>query len=83
MKFLKNILGMLNDFICMLYPKYCEDCGDFLFKFEDQYCLYCRWKFPWNISDKKLEKLIENNKEIEEYSYVGTDIEDENINNLN
>lgn len=79
---MNDVLGLLYDFIRLMFPKCCEDCGDLLYKYEDEYCLYCRWKFPWNISDKKLEKLIENNKEIEEYSYVGTDAEDENINNL-
>ena len=56
---LHNFWDMFYDFICMVYPKLCEDCGIFLQKYEEEYCLYCKWKYPWNISDRELEKIIE------------------------
>ncbi len=66
-KLISNVWGILDDFISMFYPKLCEVCKEPLFKNEDEVCLYCRYKFPWNISDKELEKLVEESDELKEF----------------
>jgi len=66
LKLINNVIGLFDDLICLFYPKYCEVCKELLFKHEEGVCLYCGWGFPWNISDKELERLLEGSEKLEE-----------------
>lgn len=46
MIFLKNINGLLDDFISLFYPKLCLICKENLMRFEECICISCLHQTP-------------------------------------
>lgn len=52
----KSLIKYLSHFIDLIYPDICGDCEEKLMNQEEEYCTFCRWNFPWNRTEKELER---------------------------
>ncbi|HQQ93793.1 MAG TPA: phosphoribosyltransferase family protein [Bacteroidia bacterium] len=39
-------MALINDFLSLIYPRYCEACGRYLFRSEHQICRLCKLTLP-------------------------------------